>query len=169
MFPSQDPEWNRMYSLCQLPGRGITRFLAAPAWQIIWVASRDGRPQQQQLPFSQRCREGGVRRSRMCHPVTSCDFSCGCCFLLGVRVRERELAPAALDMHSPWDEQSTHQGEDLFLFTEIRWFTQKQVAPGDLDEFEHKEGGKEDREETQDLKQAPGCPTWGLNLQTVRS
>ncbi|XP_077617347.1 uncharacterized protein LOC144229229 isoform X3 [Crocuta crocuta] len=98
MFPSQDPEWNRMYSLCQLPGRGITRFLAAPAWQIIWVASRDGRPQQQQLPFSQRCREGGVRRSRMCHPVTSCDFSCGCCFLLGVRVRERELAPAALDM-----------------------------------------------------------------------
>lgn len=34
----------------------------------------------------------------MCHPVSSGDFSCGCCFLLGVGVLESQLAPAALDM-----------------------------------------------------------------------
>ena len=33
----------------------------------------------------------------MCHPLTSCDFSCSCCFLPGVGAMESQLAPAALD------------------------------------------------------------------------
>lgn len=40
----------------------------------------------------------------------------------------------ALSMRLTWN----HQGEDLFLFTNIRWFTQKQVPTRDLGDFDKK-------------------------------